>query len=366
MPRHAPTSVNKLQARLTLPSLPSFLPSILPSLPLLLLPHSSQRLCRSSVTPHNRESESSHARRHTTTLNIAMHDDSGPSSPAMSQHPGMAASQSSPSLPPISKDMNDITVDIDDISSSGLSSSDDSDDDDGGVFFGKHSEAESRFLANISRTAPPRSPSPPSKRSRRQSRLVSRLRKDSTEFHRRKTVLLAPPVEEDGEQQGEQSMQERYQREISILQISPSVLASARKSSPISPSRSLCTILDHLHVSGSRSQDAGSESGSSSTDDFSDCSVDSSDGNADSDKENVQCPDSPITRSRTTDDMQLNGTSGCTSNVTEEISNHSVCIGQQDDFEEGEHISIQPSCLVLICSFSTGTRHGWTTFGRFL
>lgn len=260
----------------------------------------------------------------------------------------MADSQSSPSLPPTSKDMNDITIDIDDVSSSGLSSSDDSDDDDGGVFFGKHSEAESRFLANISRTTSPRPPSPPSKGSRRQSRLVSRLRKDSTEFHRRKTILAAPPRDDDGEQQEEHSMQERYQREISVMQISPSALASPRKSSPVSPSRSLCSILDHLHVAGSSTQDASSESGSSSTDDFSDCSVDSSDANADSDKENVQCPDSPTARSRTTDDIQLNGTSGCTSNYAGGATNHSVCIGQQGDFEEGEHISIYPSCLLLI------------------
>lgn len=264
-----------------------------------------------------------------------MHDQSGPSSPTDTQ----TASHAAPSLPSPNKGIHDFTIDIDDMSSCTSSSDDSDDDEDGGVFFGKHSEAESRFLANVSRTTPRPSPSPPSKRNRRQSRLVSRLRKDSTEFHRRKTILHLPvPVDED-DQQEEDDMQERYQREISVLQISPSVLASARKPSLISPSRSLCTILDQLHVTGSPLPDASSEGDSSSTIDFSDCSIEGSNRNADSDKENLQCPESPLQRRRAMDEMLSTGTTGSTSHCGEEVTtDYSVCMSQDDHFAEGESL----------------------------
>lgn len=245
---------------------------------------------------------------------------------------------SAPTLPSPHKDINDCTIDIDDVSSSDFCSSDDSEDDDGGVFFGKHSEAESRFLANVSRPTPLTSPSPPSKGSRRQSRLVSRLRKDSTEFSRRKTMLHLPVSVEEDEEQEEQDMQERYQRDISVTQISPSVLGTGHTRSPRSPSRSMCTAINHLGFGGSPSQDANSESDSSSTVDSTDYSVDSSNANADSDKENVQCAESPVPERELGEETRMLGTSGSIAQPGEVITEYSVCMSQHEDFAEGEYL----------------------------
>lgn len=262
--------------------------------------------------------------------------------------------------------MNDCTIDIDDVSSSsGSSSFDESDDDDeGGVFFGKHSEAESRFLANVSRTPPLQSPSPPSKGSRRQSRLVSRLRKDSTEFHRRKTMLLAPPAIVDDEQQEEHSMRERYQREISVLQISPSVLTSVHHTPPTSPSRSLCATLEQLHVAAFPVQDASDESDSASSEDLSDCLTDSS--NADSDKENVRIEESPVPSRRRVEEDRSTGTTGIIAHSGEMSCHFTVCTGEQDDFAEGEYNSGFPSYSGSALTHSAWSGHGWPPPERLL
>lgn len=126
---------------------------------------------------------------------------------------------------------------LDSIDAGDYSSSDEEKEEEG-VFFGSHTDAESRFLAKLSGTSPAcsaaSSPCTP-KANRRQSRLVARLRKDSTEFHRRKTMIFPiPEAHDEGLDRSharpppsmDRSLQDRYQQEISVLQISPSAFAS--------------------------------------------------------------------------------------------------------------------------------------------
>jgi hypothetical protein len=171
--------------------------------------------------------------------------------------------------------------------------SDSSSDEEGGIFFGQHTEAESRFLAKLSGVSP--SPSPPKpKCKRRQSRLVSRLRRDSTEFHRRNTMVF--PIqkfdEEDNEEENDLSrmedskIQERYQQEVSLLQISPSAFRSPHSSFVTSRRMDKASTARRLTPSPTKFQQPEPEASDSSSE--SDAALDS--GNEESDKENSFMP----------------------------------------------------------------------------
>lgn len=262
-----------------------------------------------------------------------------PCSTAVEQHVTISAEQqTSPSFPYSPHQYpGDHTIELNDSSSSCSSSAEgESDDEDEGVFFGKHSEAESRFLAKVSNVSPVASPSPPSRGSRRQSRLVSRIRRDSTEFHRRNTMLFTQPAiddDEDDDQQGEDSMQERYQREISVLRISPSVLASTHKEPPVSPSRTLCGFLDHLHVSTSPSHDDSKDSDTSSN---LDCSTDTMETtNTDSDKENSHIPNRESLVISSEEEVGQRGTTGSTAHSGNLSTEFSFSRATREDFAEG-------------------------------
>jgi hypothetical protein len=182
------------------------------------------------------------------------------------------------------------------------SDSDSSSDDDAGIFFGQRTDAESCFLAKLSGSSTPSpSPSPSTPNcKRRQSRLVSRLRRDSTEFHRRKTMLFPMPVHdhavdnEDEEEENDESrmtdrkMKERYQQEVSPSQVSPSALASTASpgfASLVSPTR-LQNAFSGLCIAPSPTyKTPNQESEASDASSESDGSSDS--GQSESDKENA-------------------------------------------------------------------------------
>jgi hypothetical protein len=171
--------------------------------------------------------------------------------------------------------------------------SDSSSDEEDGIFFGQHTDAESRFLAKLSGVSS--SPSPPKpKYKRRQSRLVSRLRRDSTEFHRRNTMVF--PIrkidEEDNEEENDLSrmedskIQERYQQEVSLLQISPSAFMSPHSSFVTSRRTDKASNARRLTPSPTKIQQPEPEASDSS----SESDVGSDSGNSESDKENSFMP----------------------------------------------------------------------------
>jgi hypothetical protein len=169
-----------------------------------------------------------------------------------------------------------------------LGDSSESDEEEGGIFFGTHTDAESLFLAKLSAGSPSGQPAtPPHKR--RQSRLVSMIRRDSTEFNRRKTMVfpILGEEEEEKERSSDDRIQERYQREVSLLQISPSAFTSELQTSP-GPSRNpLLNAFASMHIAPSprfKQSDEVSESGSSESE------ISSESGHSDSDKENIEVP----------------------------------------------------------------------------
>lgn len=193
-----------------------------------------------------------------------------------------SASSSSSSISHELRGDPDRTIDVGDSSESS------SDEEEGGIFFGTHTDAESLFLAKLSAGSPPHQPSTPLYK-RRQSRLVSMIRRDSTEFNRRKTTIF--PISEQGEEEKERCsddrIQERYQREVSLLQISPSAFTSEVQTSP-GPSRNpLLNAFASMHIAASprlKEADEVSEG------DYSESEVMSESGHSDSDKENVELP----------------------------------------------------------------------------
>jgi hypothetical protein len=161
-----------------------------------------------------------------------------------------ASSSASSSSSSISNEMEgdgDRTLDLGDSSESS------SDEEEGGIFFGTHTDAEALFLAKLSAESSSGQPStPPHKR--RQSRLVSMIRRDSTEFNRRKTMVfpILGEEEEEKERSSDDRIQERYQREVSLLQISPSAFTSDFQTSP-GPSRNpLLNAFASMHIAPSR------------------------------------------------------------------------------------------------------------------
>lgn len=212
---------------------------------------------------------------------------------------------------PYGTGLPDCTVNYDDATSS--CSSDDSEEE--GVFLGTRTDAESRFLAQLSK--PSETPSPPkavTKCRRRQSRLVSRLRKDSTEFHRRATMVFPIAEHQDEDDDGDDRlldgmMQERYQREVSVLQISPSVLASARKHSPRRSLSLLCSSYDSLQCSDTDSSDGDDSSELSTISTTTEQSVDVT--HPDSDKENERVPED-VEREDRMSQAPLSSLAGCT------------------------------------------------------
>ena len=200
-------------------------------------------------------------------------------------HPLASSSSSSSSSSSISHQLeedNDRTLDLGDSSESS------SDDEEGGIFFGTHTDAESLFLAKLSAESTSGQPStPPHKR--RQSRLVSMIRRDSTEFNRRKTMVfpILGEEEEEKERSSDDRIQERYQREVSLLQISPSAFTTETQTSP-GPSRNpLLNAFASMHIASSlrfKQSDEVSETGSSESEMISES------GHSDSDKENIEVP----------------------------------------------------------------------------
>jgi hypothetical protein len=196
-----------------------------------------------------------------------------------------ASSSASSSSSSISNEMEgdgDRTLDLGDSSESS------SDEEEGGIFFGTHTDAEALFLAKLSAESSSGQPStPPHKR--RQSRLVSMIRRDSTEFNRRKTMVfpILGEEEEEKERSSDDRIQERYQREVSLLQISPSAFTSDFQTSP-GPSRNpLLNAFASMHIAPSprfKQPDEVSESGTTESE------VSSESGHSDSDKENVEVP----------------------------------------------------------------------------
>jgi hypothetical protein len=193
-----------------------------------------------------------------------------------------SASSSSSSVSNEMEEYGDNTLDLDDSSESS------SDEEEGGIFFGTHTDAEALFLAKLSAESSSGQPStPPHKR--RQSRLVSMIRRDSTEFNRRKTMVfpILGEEEEEKERSSDDRIQERYQREVSLLQISPSAFTSEFQTSP-GPSRNpLLNAFASMHIAPSprfKQPDEVSESGTTESE------VSSESGHSDSDKENVEVP----------------------------------------------------------------------------
>jgi hypothetical protein len=197
-----------------------------------------------------------------------------------------SSSYSSSSSSSISNELEedgDRTFDLGDSSESSSS-----DEEEGGIFFGTHTDAEALFLAKLSAESSSGQPStPPHKR--RQSRLVSMIRRDSTEFNRRKTMVfpILGEEEEEKERSSDDRIQERYQREVSLLQISPSAFTSDFQTSP-GPSRNpLLNAFASMHIAPSarfKQPDEVSESGTTESE------IMSESGNSDSDKENVEVP----------------------------------------------------------------------------
>jgi hypothetical protein len=166
----------------------------------------------------------------------------------------------------------DRTADFDD-------GSDDSSEEEGGIFFGTHTDAESRFLAKLS--GRPSDPSPQSQK-RRQSRLVSMLRRDSTEFNRRKTMVYPVMEEEENARSSDDRIQDRYQQEISLLRISPSAFRPDLQTSPEATRNPLLNAFASMHLAPSTTlKDEVSES---------DSDVSSESGHSESDKENMEVP----------------------------------------------------------------------------
>lgn len=215
-----------------------------------------------------------------------------PSPPLRHRLDASTSSSSSSTSPSASDQEADQTIDD-------VNDSDSSSEDEAGIFFGQHTDAESRFLAKLSGSSTP-SPSTP-KCKRRQSRLVSRLRRDSTEFHRRKTMVF--PIhgrsedEEDQENNEEEKdeprmsdrkMKERYQQEVLVSQISSSALAFDRSPLPgsmASPARMSYAFLGMCRASSPSMKQQPQSSGSSDTSSESDELSES--GRSGSDKENV-------------------------------------------------------------------------------
>jgi hypothetical protein len=184
----------------------------------------------------------------------------------------------------------------------GDSSDSSSDEEEGGIFFGTHTDAESLYLAKLSAASPPRQSTPPSHK-RRQSRLVSMIRRDSTEFNRRKTMvfpILELGDEEEKERSWDDRIQERYQQEISLLQISPSAFASERPTSPGASRNPLLNAFASMHIAPSptlKQSDEVSDSDSSESD------ISSESGHSESDKENVEVPPGSETGERAEEDF---------------------------------------------------------------
>lgn len=93
--------------------------------------------------------------------------------------------------------------------------------------------------------------------------------------------------EEEKERSSDDRIQERYQREVSVLQISPSAFATEFRTSP-GPSRNpLLNAFASMHIAPSprfKQSDEVSESDSSESEKMSE------NGHSDSDKENIEVP----------------------------------------------------------------------------
>ena len=93
--------------------------------------------------------------------------------------------------------------------------------------------------------------------------------------------------EEEKERSSDDRIQERYQREVSLLQISPSAFTTETQTSP-GPSRNpLLNAFASMHIASSprfKQSDEVSETGSSESEMISES------GHSDSDKENVEVP----------------------------------------------------------------------------
>ena len=193
-------------------------------------------------------------------------------------------------------------------------SSDGSSEEEGGIFFGSHTDAESRFLAKLS--GQPSEPSPPPQK-RRQSRLVSMLRRDSTEFNRRKTMVYPLPEmeEEEKERSSDDRIQDRYQQEISLLQLSPSAL---RQTSPEASRNPLLNAFASMHLAPSTTVKPTDEVSESDSD------ISSDSGHSESDKENMEVPvedSGEQVEEQHPDLLELSVTRGMRDSVEDEFTN---------------------------------------------
>ena len=210
------------------------------------------------------------------------HPTASSSSSSFSCSSSSSLSSSSSSIADELQEHGDRTLDLGDSSESS------SDEEEGGIFFGTHTDAESLFLAKLSAETSSSQPATPPHR-RRQSRLVSMIRRDSTEFNRRKTMVfpILGEEEEEKERSSDDRIQERYQREVSVLQISPSAFTTEFHTSP-GPSRNpLLNAFASMHIAPSprfKQSDEVSESDSSESEKMSE------NGHSDSDKENIEVP----------------------------------------------------------------------------
>ena len=102
--------------------------------------------------------------------------------------------------------------------------------------------------------------------------------------------MAFPILEHDGEEEKERSsddmIQERYQREVSLLQISPSAFTSESQVSPGASRNPLLNAFASMHIAPSPLKQSDELSDSDSTE----SEVSSESGHSDSDKENIEVP----------------------------------------------------------------------------
>jgi hypothetical protein len=117
------------------------------------------------------------------------------------------------------------------------------------------------------------------------------IRRDSTEFHRRKTMVFPLPedqdVEEEKSRSSDDSIQDRYHQEISLLNISPSTFATDLQFSPVASQNPMLNAFASMHALPSsrlKETDEVSESDSTESD------MSSENGHTESDKENMELP----------------------------------------------------------------------------
>ena len=102
--------------------------------------------------------------------------------------------------------------------------------------------------------------------------------------------MAFPILEHDGEEEKERSsddmIQERYQREVSLLQISPSAFTSESQVSPGASRNPLLNAFASMHIAPSPLKQSDELSDSDSTE----SEASSESGHSDSDKENMEVP----------------------------------------------------------------------------